>query len=96
MDKPGLKVGGYNTEPDYSKLGTALLIGACMILAVRTARWPVRSPGSTTSDMDLQAEVENAILLAERLMSHVVGRKPNLFPSKQMPWYVATDEDAPR
>lgn len=50
-------------------MGPSLLIGACLILALRTAKWSVRSAGNTTSDRDLEAEVEHAIQLAGRVMS---------------------------
>ena len=36
-----MRVGGYNKQVDLSKLRGVVLIGACVILAVRTARWPV-------------------------------------------------------
>ena len=36
----GLDVGGYEERPDWPKLGPSLLIATCLMLAIRTARWP--------------------------------------------------------
>ena len=91
-----MEVGGYETRPDTSRLGTALLVGACIILAVRTARWPLRNSGGTASDRSLDEEVEHSVTLAGRVLSHLLSHKASFFPAKQVPWYVPTEEDVPR
>ncbi len=87
-----MKVGGYNRTVDFSKLGGAVLIGACVILAVRTARWEARR-GGTGSDRELEVEVDHAILLAKRVLGSLASRAESLLPSKDVPWYEPTDED---
>jgi hypothetical protein len=49
-------------------MGPSLLIATCLILAIRTARWPVRSD-ERVSDMDLEREIEHAAHLAGRVLS---------------------------
>jgi hypothetical protein len=44
-----------------------------------------RTFGKYYVEYGLRGEVEHAILPTEREMSHMVGRKPNLFPVKQVP-----------
>jgi hypothetical protein len=39
----GLEVGGYDSEPDWPKMGPSMLIATCLILAIRTAKWPAVS-----------------------------------------------------
>ena len=36
----GLDVGGYSDRPDWPKMGPSLLIATCLIVAIRTAKWP--------------------------------------------------------
>lgn len=91
-----MEVGGYDTHPDTSRLGTALLVGACVILAVRTARWQLRTSGGTASDRSLDEEVEHSVTLAGRVLAHLLCHKASYFPAKRVPWYVATEEDVPR
>ena len=49
----GLDIGGYEDHPDWPKMGPSLLIATCLILAIRTAKWTVRSadsrPGGSSS-----------------------------------------------
>ena len=71
----GLDIGGYEQRPDWPKMGPSLLIAACLVLAIRTAKWPPRSSGGTTSDRELEVEIENAV--------HLVGpslQRPRLTP----------------
>jgi hypothetical protein len=35
-----LDIGGFEQRPDWPKMGPSLLIGTCLILAIRTAKWP--------------------------------------------------------
>jgi hypothetical protein len=39
-------------------VGPSLLIGAFLILAVRTVKWAPRARGGTTSDRELDVEIE--------------------------------------
>ena len=52
------EIGGFIQSPDWPKMGPSLLIASCLILAVRTAKWPPRASGLTSSDRDLDAEVQ--------------------------------------
>src|ERR1700689_3704648 len=58
----GLNIGGYEDRPDWPKMGPSLLIATCLILAIRTARWPTRSADSTVSNVDLEREMEHAAI----------------------------------
>ena len=88
----GLDVGGFNEGPDWPRMGPSLLIATCLILAIRTARWPVRSE-SKTSEMDLEVEIEHAAHLAGRVLVKLVSTRSELFPSRKEPWYQPNDED---
>ena len=90
-----MKVAGYNKEPDWVKLGPSLLIASCVILAIRTAKWSTRGE-DTTAQQDLQVEVDHAITLAGRVLSTLLARKEHLFPSKDVPWYVPSENDEPK
>jgi hypothetical protein len=92
----GLDVGGYDHKPDWPKMGPSLLIASCLILAVRTAKWPPRSSGGTASDRELDVEVEHAIHLAGCVLSHLVSKRQSIFPQKAEPWFTPNDEDAPK
>jgi len=91
----GLDIGGYEQRPDWPKMGPALLIAACLILATQTAHWPPRRSGGTDSDRELEVEIENAIHLAGRVLSTLVSRKQSIFPQKKEPWFVPNGEDVP-
>lgn len=86
------EAGGYNKEVDYSRLGGALLVAACVILAVRTARWSVRSAG-TEGDAELENEVAHAAHLANRMLCYLVSKSREMFPVTRVPWYVAGEEE---
>lgn len=79
-----------------SKAGTALLVSACVILAVRTARWPAKHGRGTESDRELDVKVEHAIHLADRVFGMLLSQRASLFPQREQPWYVPTDEDSPK
>ena len=89
----GLDVGGFQQHPDWPKMGPSLLIASCLILAIRTARWPARSSESTASDVKLDREIEHAVHVAGRVLARLVAKEPSVFPSKRGPWYVANDDD---
>jgi hypothetical protein len=92
----GLDIGGYEQHPDWPRMGPSLLIAGCLILAVRTAKWPPRGSGGTASDRELDVEIENAIHLAGRVLSSLASRHEAIFPSKREPWFVPNGEDAPK
>ena len=91
----GASVGGYRQEVDHQKLGPALLIASSLVLAIRTARWsPTHSDG--LSQVDWDREVEHSVRVARIVLSHLTSRCPELFQTRSVPWYVATDEEIPR
>lgn len=92
----GLDIGGYEQRPDSPKLGPSLLISACLIFAIRTAKWPPRASGGTASDRDLDVEIDNAIHLAGRVLSSLVSHHETIFPRKGVPWFMPNDEDVPK
>jgi hypothetical protein len=89
------RLGGYRREVDRQKLGPALLIASSLVLAVRTAHWT-----STHSDglahVEWDSEVEHSVRVAKIVLSHLTARCPELFQAKDVPWYVATDDEVPR
>jgi hypothetical protein len=89
------QVGGYRREVDYQKLGPALLIASSLILAIRTARWnPTHN--DVLSHVDWDKEVEHSVRVAKIVLSHLTSRCAELFQTKEVPWYVATDEEVPK
>jgi hypothetical protein len=93
--KTGPQVGGHRREVDYQKLGPALLIASSLVLAIRTARWsPTHSDGLANVEWD--AEVEHSVRIAKIVLSHLTVRCSELFQMKDVPWYVATDEEVPK
>jgi hypothetical protein len=91
----GPGVGGHRREVDYQKLGPALLIASSLVLAIRTARWsPTHSDGLAHVEWD--TEVEHSVPIAKIVLSHLTARSPELFQTKEVPWYVATDEEVPK
>jgi hypothetical protein len=90
----GLEVGGYKEGPDFPKLGPSLLIATCLIVAIRTAKWPPRSDPSL-SDQDLNQEIEFAAYVASRVLGKVMTRFESIFPQRKEPWYQANNEGVP-
>ena len=90
--KAGRQVGGHRREVDFQKLGPALLIASSLVLAIRTACWsPTHSDGLAHVEWD--TEVEHSVRIAKIVLSHLTARCPELFQMKEVPWYVATDEE---
>jgi len=87
----GLEVGGYNDRPDWPKLGPSLLISSCLILAIRTAKWPA-GHDSRLSNTDLDYSVH----LADAVLSKLLAHKSALFPQKREPWFQPDEEDIPK
>lgn len=93
--KKGSQVGGYRSEIDQQRLGSVVAITAGIILGMRTNRWPAtHTDGLATPEWE--REVEHSVRVAKRVLSFLTARYPDLFQSKQVPWYVATDEDSPK
>jgi hypothetical protein len=91
----GGQVGGYRREVDSQRLGPALLIASSLVLAIRTAKWsPTHSDGLSAVDWD--KEVEHSARVAKIVLSHLTVRYPELFQGKDVPWFVATDEEVPK
>jgi hypothetical protein len=91
----GLNIGGHEDRPDWPKMGPSLLIATCLILAIRTARWSLRSGDTTASEMDLEREIEHAAHLAGRVFAKLVSSHPSIFPNAKKPWYQPDGEDQP-
>ena len=91
----GLNIGGYEQRPDWPKMGPTLLIGTCLILAIRTAKWPPIS-SKEESDRKLGEEIEYAAHLAGRVLSALVSRHESIFHQRKEPWYQPSGEDSPK
>ncbi len=70
----GLEVGGYHDSPDWPILGPSLLIATCIILAIRTAKWPARFD-ERLSHHELDQEIDYAAGLANRVLSRLVAKR---------------------
>lgn len=92
--KDGSQIGGYRSEVDQQKLGPALVIASSLILAIRTARW-MTTHSDGLANVEWEKEVEHSARIGLLVLSHLTARHPDLFQSKKVPWYVATDEDCP-
>ncbi|WP_158790789.1 hypothetical protein [Granulicella sp. L60] len=92
---PGSRAGGYRREVDYQKLGPALLIASSLVLAIRTTRLDP-THGDGLANIEWENEVEHSVRIAKIVLSHLTSRHPDLFQSKDVAWYVATDDEVPR
>jgi len=91
----GLEVGGYDTVADWPKMGPSLLIATCLILAIRTAKWPAKF-GEHTSDVEVGREIDYAAHLAGRVLASLQSRKPDFFPQKKQPWCKPSEDETPQ
>lgn len=91
----GMEVGGYHDCPDWPKLGPSLLIATCLIVAIRTAKWPAGSD-EHLSDRNLDSEIEHAARIANRVLSHLIRHHEAIFPRRKEPWYQPNIEDQPK
>jgi hypothetical protein len=92
---PNARIGGYRREVDHQKLGPALLIASSLVLAIRTARWPpTHSDGVSHTDWD--KEVQHSVRIAKIVLSHLTARCPELFQTKDVPWYIPVDNEVPK
>jgi hypothetical protein len=48
------------------------------------------------ANVEWEREVEHSVRIGRLVLSHLATRYPDLFQSKQVPWYVAIDEDSPK
>lgn len=91
----GSKPGGYRREVDYQKLGPALLIASSLVLAIRTARWTA-THSDGLANPEWEQEVEHSVRIGKIVLSHLTSRYPEMFQTKNVPCYVATDEEVPK
>lgn len=56
----------------------------------------VRCGSEGLSDAEWDKEVEHSVRIARTVLSHLTTRHPELFRSREAPWYVATGEDVPQ
>ena len=89
-----LHVGGYRESLNWPKMGPSLLVASCMIVAIRTAKWPPRTDPRLCEE-DLNIEIENAIQIAYRVLSNLAAKYESIFPQKREPWYQPDEEDFP-
>ena len=68
----------YEQRPDWPKMGPSLLISTCLILAIRTAKWPAVF-NKSTSHPELDREIDFAANLASSV--GVDGKAGGLLPS---------------
>jgi hypothetical protein len=55
-----------------------------------------RRTATALQNVDWEKEVEHSVRIAKIILSHVTSRHPDLFQSKDVAWYVETDEEAPK
>lgn len=91
----GLDIGGYTDRPDWPKMGPSLLIATALIVAIRTARWPVKND-DRLSNPELDEEIHCAARVAKQIMSHLMQTCETIFPRHKQPWYQPNDEDYPQ
>lgn len=91
----GSRIGGFRKEVEQERLGPTLAIAASLVLGIRTAKWPV-THSEGLSDAEWDKEIENSVRIARTVLSHLTTRHPELFRSREVPWYVATEEDMPK
>ena len=77
----GLDVGGYTP---IARTGPSLLIAACLILAIRTAKWTA-SHDEKLSNHDLDREIDCSIHFAGAVLSRLLARKDAISPQNANP-----------
>lgn len=90
-----MEIAGYRREVDLSKMGPTLVIASGLILAIRTAKWP-RITTTTAPEPEWDAEVEQSVKMAHRILSHLLSKSPFLFPQKDVPWYQPSEDESPK
>ena len=76
-------------------MGPSLLIASCLIVAIRTAKWPPCSD-PLLCEQDMQKEIEFAIQTANRILMNLATKYETIFPQKKEPWYRVDEEDEPK
>lgn len=66
---------------DFQALGPTLVIGACVILAIRTARRDALLDAHA-AQIEWQKEIEFALSLVNRVLIHATARHSGLFKQK--------------
>jgi hypothetical protein len=69
-----LDIGGFEQRSDWPKMGPSPFIGTCLILTIRTAKWPATF-NERCREMDLDREIAYAAQLAGRVLAALVGRQ---------------------
>jgi hypothetical protein len=46
--------------------------------------------------VEWEKKIERSVRIAKIVLSHVTARCPEMFQMKDVPWYVATDDEVPR
>jgi hypothetical protein len=90
----GFDVGGFTQKPNWPRLRPTLVIASSLILAIRTARWPVSEAG-THSTPGLAREVAYAVRLAGMVLGVLVAHHESFFFQCKEPWFVPNDDDTP-
>ena len=72
----------FDREVDLSKLGLALVTGAAVILAIRTARREAVKADPHCSDRDLGNEVDFAVHLVARILATAISRHAEFFEQR--------------
>lgn len=91
----GMEIGGYEERHDWPKLGPSLLIATCLLVAIRTARWPPVLD-TTARQCDLDQEIDFAAQVSGRVLALLVKRWPTLYPRSRHPWYKAEESEQPK
>jgi hypothetical protein len=76
-------------------MGPTLVIASGLILAIRTAKWQ-KALVDTASQTEWDAEVEQSVKMAHRILSHLLAKSPFLFPQKDVPWYQPSEDESPK
>ncbi len=90
----GPRCGRFYPETQLAQVGPTLVIASSLILAIRTARWPVSEAG-THSTPGLAREVAYAVRLAGMVLGVLVAHHESFFFQCKEPWFVPNDDDTP-
>jgi hypothetical protein len=66
-----------------------------LIIAIRTAKWP-RIACDAASQPEWDAEIEQSVMMAHRILSHLLAKSPFLFPQEDMPWHQPGEDESPK
>ena len=82
----------FDRRIDYERLGGALVIGACVILAIRTARRDAHL-NAMLANRELAVEVEFALGLASMVLSHATSKHAEMFHQRTAKFTEGVVED---